>query len=236
MSDLKFEIAQEVFEVLPEAYFGVVAVKNIDNSLKFPEISERLENTICECQKKYDGIKIKESEEIRPYRDAFKKIGINPNRYQCSIEALLDRTVKGKGVTKINGVVDLVNAISLEYQVPIGAHDIDTVDEKLCVRYAEEGDIFIPFGNGNMEIPEEKEIIYVSGRQVRTRRWIWRQSEIGMITDKTKNILFPIDGFVNENRQRVEEASMALAEGIVKYFRASAQVGRIDINSRSFEV
>ena len=46
----------------------------------------------------------KNAEEIAPYRDAFKAIGVNPNRYMCSIEALLDRIAKGKGFPHINAL------------------------------------------------------------------------------------------------------------------------------------
>ncbi|WP_418889350.1 phenylalanine--tRNA ligase beta subunit-related protein [Porcincola intestinalis] len=47
-------------------------------------------------------------------------MNINPNKYFCSIEALFTRIAKGKGVPHINPVVDLGNAISLKYTLPMG--------------------------------------------------------------------------------------------------------------------
>lgn len=134
---MKFEIAKEVFDLLPNAYFGVVAVRGMDNTKEIPELEEMLQANITQCEKDFDGIKVKNADDIVPYREAFRAIGINPNRYMCSIEALLDRIAKGKGFPHINAVVDLGNAVSIKYHLPIGAHDMATIDEALEVRYAD---------------------------------------------------------------------------------------------------
>ena len=207
---MKFEIAKEVFDLLPNAYFGVVAVRGMDNRKEIPDLEEMLQKNIEICEKDFEGIKVKNAEAIAPYRDAFKAIGINPNRYMCSIEALLDRIAKGKGFPHINAIVDLGNAVSIKYRLPIGAHE--------------------------MEKPEEKEVVYVSGNQVRTRRWTWRQSEIGKITEETSDVLFPIDGFAGFNKEKVVAAAEELAALAEKYFGVKASVGYIDKEHRLFEV
>lgn len=233
---MKFEIAKEVFDLLPNGYFGIVAVKGMDNTKEIPELEAQLAENIVQCEKDFEGIKVKNAEDIVPYRDAFKAIGINPNRYMCSIEALLDRIAKGKGFPHINAIVDMGNAVSIKYHLPIGAHDMGTIEDSLDVRYADAEDTFIPFGNGEMEKPEEKEVVYVSGHQVRTRRWTWRQSEIGKIQESTTDVLFPIDGFVDLNKDKVEQAAKELAEMASKYFGVQAQVGFIDKDNRVFVV
>ena len=233
---MNFEIAKEVFDLLPNGYFGIVAVKGMDNTKEIPELEAQLAENIVQCEKDFEGIKVKNAEDIVPYRDAFKAIGINPNRYMCSIEALLDRIAKGKGFPHINAIVDMGNAVSIKYHLPIGAHDMGTIEESLDVRFADAEDTFIPFGNGEMEKPEEKEVIYVSGHQVRTRRWTWRQSEIGKIQESTSDVLFPIDGFTDLNKDKVEEAAKELAEMAEKYFGVKAQVGFIDKDNRVFIV
>ncbi|MGF6376590.1 DNA/RNA-binding domain of Phe-tRNA-synthetase-like protein [Clostridiales Family XIII bacterium PM5-7] len=232
---MKFEIAEEIFTLLPDACFGVVAVKGIDNTKAITEIDQMLTDNIAACEEKFDGVKVKNAEEIQPYREAFKAIGINPNRYQCSIEALLDRISKGKGFPHISPIVDLGNAVSLNYCIPIGAHDMGTVAEKLEVRFAKEGDTFVPFGNGEVETPEDQEVVYVSDGQVRTRRWTWRQSEIGKITEDTTDLLFPIDGFTSVNKAEVKAAADELAAAIETYFGVKATTGFIDKDNRCFE-
>lgn len=233
---MRFEIAKEVFDLLPNGFFGVVFVKGMDNTREIPELTQMLQDNISLCEEDFAGIKVKDAEDIVPYREAFRAMGINPNRYMCSIEALLDRIAKGKGFPHINAVVDLGNAVSIKYHLPIGAHDLSTVEEALEVRPAKEGDTFIPFGAGDEENPQAGEIVYVSDSQVRTRRWTWRQSEIGKITEDTCDVLFPIDGFTTLNRDKVEAAAQELAELAARFFGAEAKVGFIDRDNRSFEI
>ena len=233
---MKFEIAKEIFDLLPDAYFGVVAVKGMNNTKEIPELEAELAANIAVCEEAFQGIKVKNAEDIQPYREAFKAIGINPNRYMCSIEALLDRIAKGKGFPHINAIVDMGNAVSIKYHLPIGAHDMATVAESLDVRPAAEGDTFVPFGSAEEDNPEPGEVVYVSDHQVRTRRWTWRQSEVGKIQENTTDVLFPIDGFTGINREQVEAAARELAAMAEKYFGAETQIGFIDKENRVFVV
>ena len=232
---MRFEVSPDVFELLPDACFGVVAVRGVDNSRAYPQVGELLHSAIAECEAALAGTKVKESPEIVPYREAFRALGINPNKYMCSIEALLTRIAKGKGFPEISPVVDFGNAVSLKYRLPIGAHDMGTVSRALEVRHAQPGDSFIPFGGGEAETPEPGEVVYVSDGQVRTRRWTWRQSEVGKIAPETRDLLFPIDGFTSLNLERVLAARAELAEGLERYFGAKTAVGLVDRDNCVFE-
>ena len=232
---MRFEVSPDVFELLPDACFGVVAVRGVDNSRAYPEVSELLHSAIAGCEAALEGIKVKESPEIVPYRDAFRALGINPNKFMCSIEALLTRIAKGKGFPEISPIVDLGNAVSLRTRLPIGAHDMGTVTRALEVRHAQPGDSFVPFGGGEAETPDENEVVYVSDGQVRTRRWTWRQSEIGKITAATTDLLFPIDGFGSINLDRVLEARRELSELIERIFGAKTAVGMVDRENTVFD-
>ena len=50
-----------------------------------------LAGNVAECEAYFTGKKPKETEDILPYRAAFTAPGINPNKFMCSIEALLTR-------------------------------------------------------------------------------------------------------------------------------------------------
>ena len=232
---MRFEVSPDVFELLPDACFGIVAVRGVDNSRAYPQVGELLHSAIAECEAALAGTKVKESPEIVPYREAFRALGINPNKYMCSIEALLTRIAKGKGFPEISPIVDLGNAVSLRTRLPIGAHDMGTVTRALEVRHALPGDTFIPFGGGETETPDAGEVVYVSDGQVRTRRWTWRQSEIGKITESTTDLLFPIDGFRSLNLDRVLEARKELSELIESLFGAKTAVGMVDAENPVFD-
>lgn len=221
-------VSEDLFEKLPSACFGVVAVRGVENRSARPEIAALLQEGIARQTAYFEGRTVKTDPHIEPYREAFRILQINPNKYLCSIEALLSRIAKKKGFPTINPIVDLGNAVSLRHFLPIGAHDLGTIAEGLEVRPAVPGDVFVPFGSTEAEAPDPGEIVYASEHQVRTRRWTWRQSEIGKITEETTSVLFPIDGFSDVNAGEVRQATADLAEALEQFFYVSCETGFVD--------
>ena len=215
-----YQVSQEFFEKLPSACFGAVAVRGLDNTHDIPQLEQMLAENVAACEAYFAGKKPKETEDILPYRNAFTALGINPNKFLCSIEALLTRI-----------------AVSIKHRLPMGAHDLDTIDEGLDVRLAKEGDTFIPFGSTEEETPDMGEAVYASGSEIRTRRWTWRQSERGKITEETKAILFPIDGFSDVNADEVQAAADELAALLHRFFGAGIEIeaGVVTRDSPRFE-
>lgn len=114
-----YQVSKEFFDKLPNACFGAVAVRGLDNTHDIPELEKMLAGNVAECEAYFTGKKPKETEDILPYRAAFTALGINPNKFMCSIEALLTRIAKGKGFPHINAAVDLGNAVSIKHRLPM---------------------------------------------------------------------------------------------------------------------
>lgn len=212
---MKFKIAPAVFDMLPEYCVGVVTAKGIDNSGEHEEIAALLDEGIRLAESRFLDRRVKEEPDILPYREAFTALGMNPNKYMCSVEALFTRIAKGKGMPHINPLVDLNNAVSLKYTLPMGTHDLGGAEGDMEIRFARGGDTFLPFGAEAEETPDEGELVYAVGNQIRTRRWTWRQSEHGKITGETGYVFFPIDGFLGFNDENVRSAAAEL-EGLLK--------------------
>lgn len=225
---MDFIVEEKVFSLLPTACFGVVVARGVDNQSKDCRPAELLAQSIQAVEARFAAQKAKESLEIVPYREAFATLGINPNKFLSSIEAMASRIEKKKGFPSINPVVDLGNALSLKYLLPMGAHDIDAASGDIQVRFSRQGDLFTPFGETAAEQLEAGELIYSAGDRVKTRRWIWRQSEEGKVTENSRNIFFPIDGFSDKNLARVIAARDELAAFLGQIFGASVQVGLVD--------
>jgi len=233
---MKFRICDEVFKKLEGVCFGIVIARGIDNSTRNQAIGDMLDGAVKSAKEKFNGVKVKEHPQITPYREAFLKLGFNPNKFLSSIEALTSRIAKGGELPKINNIVDLVNAISLKYILPMGAHDIDKFQDDIEVRFSREGDIFVPFGSSEAENVEQGELIYVSGSRVKTRKWIWRQSEEGKITEESKNIFFPIDGFKGSNLDSIISARDELAKIVEGLFGCEIKVGFVDETNTYIEL
>lgn len=212
---MEFSIDPQVFEVLPAICIGVVVARRIDNTARESgaplEIKALLDDAMQGARARFVGANLKEHPDIACYREAFRTLGYNPNRFPSSVEALTSRVVKGNDLPDINPVVNLVNAVSLQFALPMGAHDLDSIHGNLAVRFSGEGELFTPLGESEPEQVPAGELVYADAREIRTRRWIWRQNDRGKVTEESRNIFFPIDGFVDYNREAVLRSMEELA-------------------------
>lgn len=206
----KFKIDKKVFEKLPNYCVGFVVVKGFNNSSFNDKVEQLLDKNVLDFYLNKKDANIREL--VKPYRDAFYELNMNPNKFMCSIEALLKRVQKNGELPHINTIVDLGNALSVKYEIPLGAHDIDKLNGDLEIRFSTLSDTFLPLGETQQEIMPNDELVYSSGNIIKTRRWIWRQSDDGKITDKSCNIVFPIDGFIDINKNKVIELRDELTE------------------------
>lgn len=233
---MNFSVHEDVFKSIPNVCFGVVVARGIDNKAELEMVSKFLEEQINGVRERLKEVEIRDTHEIAIYRSAFQSLGYNPNKFMCSIEALVKRILKGGVFPRINTIVDLGNAISLKYILPVGAHDLGNGAEDLEVRFAVPEDTFLPFGANEMEKVDEGELVYACGNSVKTRRWIWRQSSIGMITEETTDVFFPIDGFLGYNNETVLAARNELAAFLERELNCSVILGWVDQSSPSMEL
>ena len=124
----KFIIEDGFWDLFPQAEISVIVAKGIDNTEASAEtvredLSQLLKNANKNAGKFLLKEPISENEVIAVWREAFKKFKTKKGA-RCSIEALLKRIQKGKEVGKINPLVDLYNAVSLNYGLPCGGEDI----------------------------------------------------------------------------------------------------------------
>lgn len=232
---MRFKVYDEVFEKLPDLYFGVVVGNQINNQQNIPEIYDLMKNEMSKVENNLKGVNLKEYQGVIPYRDAFNQLNLNPNKFMSSVEAMVKRVSKGNILPSINPVVDLVNRISLKYILPMGAHDLDALEGEIAIRFSRKGDTFTPLGEELAEVLDNGELVYADSKRIRTRRWIWRQSNIGKIDENSKNIFFPIDGF-QTNKEKVMKASEELEILLQRYFNCQIKKGFIDINHPEMEI
>ena len=104
---MKFSVEKRIFQTAPNLCVGVVVAKGIDNTHGNSTLTDNLQVAVSEAKCKFGTQSVKEIPELLIYRDTLEKLSINPNKYPCSIEALLNRVVKNKGVPSISAVVDV---------------------------------------------------------------------------------------------------------------------------------
>lgn len=107
---------------------------------------------------------------MQAWRQAFSQMGIKPTHYRSAAEALLRRIRKGKGLPALHPLVDLCNAISVAFALPVAALDLDQIAGFLEVDYATGDEHYLAF-NGEEERPAPGEVIFVdAARHAHARR------------------------------------------------------------------
>jgi len=103
---------------------------------------------------------------IHASREAYKKCGKDPARYRLSAEALLRRAVQGKGLYKINNVVDLLNLVSVTSGFSIGGYDAGKISGDVVFDIGTAQEQYEGIGRGSLNIenlPVFKDVIGAFG-------------------------------------------------------------------------
>jgi len=212
-----FSIQKEIFDILPDLTIGMVVAKGVDNTHPSKEIDDLLAKAVEEVKKNFVGDKAQEHPRIKPWRTAFSKLGISGSKFPSSIESMARRILKGDPFPKINPLVDLYNSVSLRFLVPMGGHDLDTLEGNIHLRFTEGWEPFTPMGGGETVTVPKGELVYRDDREVLTRNWVWRQCEKDKATEKTKNIFIPMDVLGEVGRGCADEIILELSQLIPRY-------------------
>ena len=116
-------------------------------------------------------------------------MGLKPTQYRCAAESLLRRFRKEGSLPRLHPLVDLCNAVSLAFAVPVAVLDADQIAWPLEVRYASGDEDYLTFG-GEVEHPAPGEVIFADqAGQAHARRWTNRQSGRSAVSPATNSVL-----------------------------------------------
>jgi DNA/RNA-binding domain of Phe-tRNA-synthetase-like protein len=120
------------------------------------EVTEPRDDFELEVKRATQAVRTGEVGDAAPARALYRRFGIDPTRVRPSSEALLRRVKKGEPLPRINSLVDVANALSVQLQVPVGLYDLGKVrGDELVVRLGAEGESYNGIG---------KERVNVAGR------------------------------------------------------------------------
>ncbi len=123
-----------------------------------------------------------------------KALGKDPARYRGSAEALLRRVIAGKGLPRINAVVDIINLVSVESRLSIGLYDLARVQGDIVFRAGRAGETYKGIGKYDLNLeglPVFCDALGPHGSPT-------SDSERTMVTSDTKHVLAVIISFGGE--------------------------------------
>ncbi|TMF96639.1 MAG: hypothetical protein E6I04_09660 [Chloroflexi bacterium] len=90
---------------------------------------------------------------IERARELYRRFGTDPTRMRPSSEALLRRLKKGEPLPRINSLVDVANAMSVQLQVPVGLYDLGKVKGgELVIRLGTDGEKYEGIGKERVNV------------------------------------------------------------------------------------
>ena len=145
------------------------------------------------------------------YREAF---GVKPSQFRSSVEALVRRVLKGKGVWQVSSIVDLYNCSSVRHLLPMGAYDVTKIEGDVALRYGQAGEVFLPLGSNEEVAVEQRHVVYADDEKVLCWLWNYRDSRLSALDLESREALFFIDAAFVPRHSSVEQALADLATSL----------------------
>jgi DNA/RNA-binding domain of Phe-tRNA-synthetase-like protein len=173
--------------------------------------------------------------EIKAWRGVFSRMGLKPTQYRCAAESLLRRFRKEGDLPRIHPLIDLCNAASIAYAIPVAAFDADQVAWPLQVRPAEGTEGYLSFSN-EIEHPDPGEVAFADAEgRSHARRWTHRQSGLSAIRDETRSVLIVMEALHATAAADVQSLAIALAQAIEEAWQVKPVRGQLSAASPVFE-
>ncbi|MGE5355845.1 MAG: B3/4 domain-containing protein [Deltaproteobacteria bacterium] len=135
----------------PELFLGLIHA-DVKNSTTSDDLWDELLFESEIINRKYKIEEINKRHEISSTRQAYKKLGKDPNRYRPSSEALCRRIARGIPIYRLNTLVDIINIVSIRTGYSIGAFDLEKIHGNLILDAGRIDDEFEAIGRGILNI------------------------------------------------------------------------------------
>ena len=235
----RFKHAKDLRDDFPDLVAGVLAVTGVTPGA---DVARHIAGYTATATARLAGGPLAEFPEIQAWRRAFTRMGIKPTQYRCASEALLrrlsktaDGSPKEGSLSPIHPLVDLCNAVSMAYGIPVAALDLARVDGDLEVRYADGTEVYETFA-GDTEHPEPGEVSFVDAAgRAHARRWTNRQSGWSAIRDGTTDALIVAEALHADARADIERLIANLAAAIAATWGGTPATAVLTAASHSFD-
>lgn len=222
----KFIADPSFWSLFPDAAIGVLTVKDVDEAAKLSgeqaaEVETMLKDANAAALTRLDdSIPLSQNRPVAVWREAYQKFPTKKGA-RCSIEALLKRVSKGEPVGTIAPTVDITNAISLKYALPIGVENMAAFHGDLHLGVMAGGEDFLPIGSEEQDPPRPGEVAYYDEKGVICRCWNWRDGQRTEVTDSTTSEFIAMECVEPERLGELQAALDELAELLKKYVGAA---------------
>jgi DNA/RNA-binding domain of Phe-tRNA-synthetase-like protein len=225
--------SREIWSDYPELVPGVLAADRITGDLV---VQQRLGQFTQTAESRLAVQSEGAMPEIQSWRRAFSRMGLKPTQYRCASESLLRRFRKEHTLPQVHPLIDLCNAISLAFAIPVAAFDIGKITDYLEVRYATGSETYESF-SGETERPVLHEVIFAdSAGRAHARRWTNRQSVYSAVRNETTAVLIVAEALHASAHADVERLITTLAHELNAVWSVNPTATLLTSSSPRFDV
>jgi len=181
----------EIWRQFPQLVPGIIVIESIDSNLNSePKLSSWFQLAIDRLDQSSES----QLPEIAAWRQAYSKMGLKPSKYRSAAEALLRRFRREKNIPRLHPIVDLCNAVSIAFALPVAVFNLDNIDQCIKICHADGTERYLSF-SGGIETPPQGEIIFKdASNNAHARRWTFRQSKLSAVQSSTTQALIISEG------------------------------------------
>jgi DNA/RNA-binding domain of Phe-tRNA-synthetase-like protein len=215
---MRFRHAETVWAACPELSSGALYAAGVDASADTgPRAAAYTARAAARLARATEG----EFPEVLAWRRTFTRMGVKPTQYRCASESLLRRLRKEGSLPRIHPLVDLCNALSVAYGVPVAVLDADRIAGPLLeVRPARGDETYTAFGGG-AEHPAPGEVTFVdSAGRAHARRWTHRQSGYSAVGERTGRVLVVAEAMHDGGAEMLSELLKTVEEEVAAHWSA----------------
>lgn len=164
---------------------------------------------------------------LAAWDDVFKAFGAKPKRTPCSASALRKRVLKDGTLPPLDPVVDIYNAISIRYAIPVGGENLAAYTGAPRLTLADGSEPFdtVKEGQPGVEHPDAGEVIWRDNVGVTCRRWNWRQGVRTRLDSQAQTMWFILESLPAMPLAALEAAGDELVSNLQRLMPgATAQV------------
>lgn len=153
---------------------------------------------------------------LAAWAEVFRRFGAKPQRTPCSAEALRKRALRDGSLPSIDPVVDLYNAISVQFAIPVGGENLAAYVGTPRLTIAEGSETFDMMKDGAPahESPDAGEVIWRDDAGVTCRRWNWRQGVRTRLDAEAQRMWFILESLPEMPLEALHEAGEQLVAGL----------------------
>jgi DNA/RNA-binding domain of Phe-tRNA-synthetase-like protein len=230
---MHFSHSTEIWENFPELVAGVLSADGVGGDV-FTDVAVEKFNAIAETRLAAGSEG--ELPEIQAWRRTFSRMGLKPTQYRCASEALLRRFRHEGSLPRLHPLVDLCNAVSLAFAIPVAVFDVAKIAGDLQVRHATGAETYQTF-SGEIENPAAREVIFADAAgRAHARRWTNRQSGHSAVGADTGSVLIVAEAMHASAAADVRKLVAALAGELGAIWSMTAKTGILARSSPSFEI